>query len=119
MKTQIKATNIKLTSNISNHLDKKLAALEKLIDPKDTSVLCSVEVEKTSERHKRGELFRSEIKLHIAGATFYAEATEENLFDAIDETKAQMTKEITRYKDKKSKSVRKGGAKMKAILRNE
>ena len=117
MQIQTKATNLKLTSTISKYLDKKIGALDKLIDPNDTSVLCNVEVERKSQKHKSGELFRSEIKLHIAGATFYAEATAEKLFEAIDETKAQMSKELRRHKGKKTSSIRKGAAKIKEILR--
>ena len=115
---QIKATNINLTDAIGEYINKRLTFLDKLVDPKDTSVLCQVEVEKTTKHHKRGEIFRSEINLHIAGQDFRAEAKREKLYDAIDETKNQMTKELRRYKDKRQSSIKKGGAAIKDILRS-
>ena len=78
-----------------------------------------VEVEKTTKRHKRGEIYRSEINLKMAGASFRAEATDEKLFNAIDESRNEMAKELRRHKGKKEKSVRKGGAKIKAMARGE
>lgn len=117
MEIQIKATNINLTDAINTYLHKRLQALDKLIDPGDTSVFCAVEVERTTDHHKSGEIYRSEINLHIAGKDFRAEAKKEKLYDAIDETKNQMAKELRRHKDKQQKNVRKGGARIKAILR--
>lgn len=117
MEVQIKATNINLTDSINSYLHKRLQALDKLIDPKDTSVFCAVEVERTTRRHKAGEIYRSEINLHIAGHDFRAEARKEKLYDAIDETKNQMAKELSRHKDKQQKNIRKGGAAIKNVLR--
>ena len=117
MEIQIKATNINLTDTINDYVEKRLQALDKLIDPEDTSVLCTVEVEKTTAHHKAGEIFRSEINLHIAGQDFRTEASREKLFDAIDETKNLMARELRRHKSKQQKSVRKGGALIKNMLR--
>ncbi len=117
MNIQTKATNVRLTNGIKEYLDKRLKSLDRLVDPDDTSIQCRVEVEKTTERHRRGDIYRSEINMKIAGASFRAEATAEKLFDAIDESKAQMAKELRRHKKKHVKSVRKGGAKIKEELR--
>lgn len=117
MKIQLQATNLKLTENIRAYVEKRLRPLEKLIDPNDTSVLCAVEVELTTRHHKTGDIYRSEINLHIAKRDFRAEARKEKLYDAIDETKNQMTKELTRHKEKQLKSVRKGGAKIKELVK--
>jgi len=119
MEIQIKATNIKLTNDISAYLDKRLKMLDRLIDPNDTSVKCQVEVEKTTKHHRAGEVYRSEVNLHIAGAKFRAESTKEKLFDAIDETKSQMHKELRRHKSRQNKSVRKGGAEIKKLLKEQ
>lgn len=117
MNIQTKATNVTLTPDIQGYLDKRIQAIQKLVDPNDTSVRCQVELEKTTEHHKRGDIYRSEINLHMAGASFRADATAERLLDAIDESKAQMMKELRRHKDKKSSNVRRGGAKLKDFVR--
>ena len=120
MKINVKATNIKLTDNIQKYLDKKLSSLDKLINKDDTSVLCEVEVSKINDRHKSGDdLFRSEINLHIAGKNFRAVSEESTLFSAIDETKDQMQKELRRHKEKKEHLMKRGGAKVKDMMRDE
>lgn len=117
MDIKIKATNLRLTDAINDYARKRFLSLSKLIDPEDTSVLCQVEVEKTTEHHKTGVIFRSEINLHISGQDFRAEAEREKLFDAIDETKNQMSKELRRHKTKRQKNFRRGGALIKKMMR--
>ena len=119
MNIQTKGTNVQLTNNVKRYLDKRVSSLEKYINPDDSSVKCQVEVEKTTEHHKKGDIYRSEINMRIAKAKFRAEATAEKLFDAIDESRNQMAKELRRHKSKHVKSIRKGGAKIKAMARGE
>ena len=75
----IKATNIELTQEISDYLDKRLQSIEKLIDPNDTSAIFDVEVGKTTNHHQTGSIFRAEINLHIALKQFRATSEEETL----------------------------------------
>ncbi len=117
MNVNVKATNIKLTDSINEYLEKRVKAFDKLIDSNDTSAMCDVEVGKTSDKHKSGELFRAEFNIHIAGRDFRAVSEKESLFDAIDDAKIQMLKELRRNKEKKQKSIRAGGAKIKDIMR--
>lgn len=117
MEIQIKATNLNLTDSINEYVDKRLGALDKLIDSKDTSVLCAVEIERMNAHNKAGDMYRSEINLHIAGHEFRAESSKERLYDAIDETKNQMAKELRRNKDKQRRKYRRGGAAVKNLLR--
>lgn len=118
MEVIIKSTNLKLTDNINDYINKRISTLDKLINDEDTSVLCNVEVGKVSEHHKSGDIFRSEINLHIAGQDFRAVSEAGTLFSAIDETKNQMQKELRRYKEKRMRLIRRGGAKIKELLRN-
>lgn len=117
MNINVKATNIKLTDNIQKYLDKRIGTLDKLINKEDTSVLCSVEVEKITANHVKGDLFRSEVNLHIAGKDFRAVSEAGTLFTAIDETKDQMQKELRRHKEKKEHMMKRGGAKVKDMMR--
>jgi len=117
MDIQIKATNLDLTDSINEYIHKRLGVLDKLIDPNDTSVLCSVEVERKNAHSKAGDMYRSEINLHIAGHDLRAESSKEKLYDAIDETKNQMAKELRRNKDKQQKKYRRGGAAIKKLFR--
>lgn len=119
MKTTIKATNVTLTDNINDYVEKRLAAIEKLVSGDDTSALCAIEVEKTTEHHKSGQIFRAEFNLHISGGDFRAESSKETLFDAIDSAKDEIVRELRRHKNKKIKNVRRGGAKLKGRIHGE
>ncbi|MEK7589902.1 MAG: ribosome-associated translation inhibitor RaiA [Patescibacteria group bacterium] len=111
----IKATNIELTQEISDYLDKRLQSIEKLIDPNDTSAIFDVEVGKTTNHHQTGSIFRAEINLHIALKQFRATSEEETLFNAIDKAEKEIVNEVRRAKGKKQRLLRKGGNAIKAF----
>ena len=117
MDINIKATNIKLTPDISDYLDKLLRTLSKYINPEDTSVLLSVEVGKTTDHHLSGDIFRAEINLHISGADFRAVSEQGTLYSSIDDAKEEMTRELRRHKRKRLHLMRRGGARVKAFIR--
>jgi|SRR3989344_4635864 len=117
MKTNIKATNIHLTPEMSDYLQKKIDMLDKLIDPADTSVSCNVEVGKTTNHHKTGDVFRTEINLMKDGKYFRAVAEEGTLNASIDEAKDEVMSEIISHKTKRQTLLRRGGATIKNILK--
>ncbi len=117
MRSTTKVTGMELTPAISDYLDKKITSLDKLIDKEDTSALAKVEIGKTSNHHNQGEVFRAEITLHIAGADFRVESEKDNLYAAIDAVRDQMHQELQSYKRKKVSLVRRGGAKIKSVLK--
>ena len=117
MDINIKATNIKLTPDISDYLDKRFRTLSKYINHEDTSVLLSVEVGKTTDHHLSGDIFRAEINLHISGADFRAVSEQGTLYSAIDDAKDEMTRELRRHKRKRLHLMRRGGARVKAFIR--
>ena len=117
MKTNIKATSMQLTAAISEYLAKRLSALDKFVDAADDSAMCYVEVGKVSKHHKSGDVFRAEINLHIGGKSFRAEAEESDLYAAIDKVKDEMVAELRTSKTKRLNLLRRGGQKIKKMLR--
>ena len=117
IKLNIKATSISLTPAISDYLSRKIDILEKFVDPTDTSVHANVEVGKTTGHHKLGDVYRAEINLHVAGKELRAVAERENLYAAIDAMKDEIAHELTSYKTKKFTLLKKGGQKIKSLLR--
>lgn len=118
MKINIKATDITLTPAIEEYLDKKLESVEKLINKNDSGVMCDIEVGRTTHHHKTGDVFRAEINLQTEGKTFYASAEKDDLYAAIDEMKDEIKHKLSSFKTKKETLFRRGGAKVKAILKN-
>ncbi len=117
MKINEKGTNMVMTGEIKDYLYKKLAHLEKFIDSADGSVLCEVELGKISQHHKNGDVFRTEINLHIAGKNLRVESEMDDLFASIDIAKDEMVRELQSNKDKKVSLLRRGGVKVKNILK--
>jgi len=112
-----KATDIELTDELSIYLEKRLRAFEKLLDPNDTSVMCSVEVGRTTRHHEHGAIFRAEVTMHTAGHNFRAEAERETLQNAIDAVQKQILKELRRTKRREQHFFRRGAAKIKNFVR--
>ena len=117
MRISIKTTRIKLTSAISDYVDKKIADIGKFVSSKDESVAAHIEIEKTTAHHHAGDIFRAEINLHIAGKNFRAEATKADLHAALDEIKDEIIRELSSYKNKKKTLIKKGGRLLKSRLR--
>jgi putative sigma-54 modulation protein len=117
MQIKIKGTNIELTSAITDYVNKRVETLNKFIDPHDESALAYVEVGKTTHHHKNGDFFRAEINLHVRGKDLYASSEKADLYAAIDDVKEEMTRELKNSREKKITLVRRGGAKIKAIIR--
>ncbi|MEN9613887.1 MAG: hypothetical protein RLZZ347_194 [Candidatus Parcubacteria bacterium] len=117
MKTNVKATQMELTTAISEYLAKRLTAFDKFVASTDDSAMCYVELGKVSKHHKSGDVFRAEINLHVGGKSFRAEAEESDLYAAIDVVKDQMLAELRSNKTKKLSLLRRGGQKIKNMFK--
>jgi ribosomal subunit interface protein len=119
MKHNIKTTNIFLTSAISEYLDKKLTHLDKFIKPEDKeTVMCYVDIGKTTNHHKTGDIFKAEFTLHIRGKSIRAVSEQEDLYAALDEVNDETAKELKSYKEKKDSLIKRGGARIKAMIKS-
>ncbi|MSU55377.1 MAG: ribosome-associated translation inhibitor RaiA [Candidatus Taylorbacteria bacterium] len=117
MTINLKGTNISITSEISNYLNKRLEGIEKFLPTENQSFIADVELAKTTNHHKAGDIFRAEINIHIAGKSFRAVSEQEDLFRAIDDMKDEVARELSSNKKKKLSLIRKGGQKIKNIIR--
>lgn len=118
MKINIKATNMEMVENVSNYVNKKIESITKLISKKDTGALCGVEVGRTSNHHKSGDIFRAEIKIQTLGQVLYASAEKDDIYAAIDQAKDEIKEELLKFKTKKNTLDKKSGAKVKNTLKN-
>jgi putative sigma-54 modulation protein len=116
MNIDIKATNLELTDAIRSYVYDKFSALDKLIDASDTSASAQVEVGKTTEHHQSGDIFRTEINLHVAGANFRAVEKTGDLYASVDIVKDKIVRELRRHKEKQSSSQRKGARVFKKFM---
>lgn len=117
MNIHIKTTNLTLTPDIESYLDKKMESIEKIIDPNDTSIYCQVELAKTTNHHKSGEIYRAEINLRKGGEQFRAVSEQDSLTAAIDEVKDELVSELKTHRSKEMTMVRRGGAAVKNLIK--
>ena len=117
MNTQIKATNMDLSDAISTFIDDKLLSVGKVIDISDESVLCEVEIGKSSNHHNSGDIYRAEINITILGVLYRAVANKDELQNAILEARDEIIKSIKHATEKKETLNRKDGTEFKNQLK--
>ena len=116
MKTNIKVTNIELTPEIKDYLEKKIDSLEKFIEKADSSAQAWVEIGVSTKHHQHGDIYRAEIQIRIPNANSVRGVSEkETLYAAIDEAKEEVKKELTKIKEKKISLARKGARMFKRL----
>jgi len=116
MNTNIKATNMELTGAISDYVNKRLSGIEKFIKNEE-NVIAYIEVGKTTNHHKQGDVFRAEFNVEIAGNKFYTFSEKEDLYEAIDDAKGEIVRQITSNKDRKQTLFKRGAISVKKMLK--
>ena len=100
MNIRIRGTKIKLTPEIKNFIQEKMARLEKYLG--DTQILnCDVEVGMAVGGQNSGQIYRAEVNLEVPGELLRVEKTEKELFKAIDKVKDHLEIIIKKYREKR------------------
>jgi ribosomal subunit interface protein len=86
MNINVKATGIELTPEISAYLDKKLSALEKFVT-NDTGATANIELGRTTNKQKNGEIFFTEINFNIRNIESRVTAYGDSLMASMDKAK--------------------------------
>ena len=100
MQLNIKATNLELTPRLREYVQLKMDRLDKYLG-KFKIISARLEIEKTTNHHLKGEIYRAEVNLAIGGDLLRVEKTEKDLFKAIDKVKDHLDLVIKKYKGKK------------------
>ncbi|HEX9664317.1 MAG TPA: ribosome-associated translation inhibitor RaiA [Patescibacteria group bacterium] len=113
MKITIKGTNIKLTPEIKDYIDQKLNSLDKFVK----GILeALVEVGKTSQHHRTGQVFRAEADLRLPGKVLRAEAVAGDLNTAVNQVKDELQRQLKKYKNRQEAKSRRGQRVLKREL---
>ena len=108
---------MELTPAINNYTAKKITQLEKFVNAADTSASVDVEVGKTTNHHQAGDVFRAEFNLFVGGKQYNAVSEKEDLYAALDDVKDEVAHELSKSKTRKRDLMRRGGARIKDIVR--
>lgn len=116
MNIKITSTNFELTPAIEKYITKKMLMIDKFFKENE-EVLCEVEIGKTTNRHKSGDIFKTEVNMLYEGKQFYCVAEKDDLYASIDEVKDEVERSFVSDKSKKITLFRKGSSKVKALLK--
>lgn len=117
MNIKIQGTRIELTPDLKSYIEKKLEAVDRLMDSRDETVMYEVEVGKTTEHHEKGDVYKAEVHLRKKGGNLYATAHAEDVLAAIDKIKDEMMHALSSDLEKKETLLRKGQMQIKKILK--
>ena len=111
MKIIIKTKNVELTADLQEFIEEKIGSLKKftkILQTKDSFKKGKdlgeffVEIEKETNHHKKGDIFKAEAKVRLPGKTLISISEEDDLKQAIIEIKDRLQLEIKKYKLKKT-----------------
>ncbi len=115
MSINIKATNIELTSALEEYVNKRMESVIKFLAENDYTI--QVEVGKTTNHHKNGDIYKAEFNIVSDGKNFFAESTNEDLYSAIDEVRDEMVRKLTHSKDRGQTLFKRGASSVKKMLK--
>lgn len=117
---KIKTTNIEQSPTLEDYVTKKLNSLEKFLGHyqyKNHDLIFEVEIGKTTNHHRQGDIYRAEINFAAGGTHLRSEATRDDLYAAIDEAKDDLKREIRNHTKKHRNIFRRGKAKVKDLIK--
>ena len=117
MNTKIKATNLDLSDQITAFIHDKLSAVEKILDSDDESILCEIEIGKSSNHHNSGDIYRAEINLKTAGHNYRAVEDKDDLENSILKVRDEIIRIVNKNQDKTETLKRRGGTSIKKRLK--
>ena len=101
MKIILQATNFNLDDAISDFVHKKIGDLDKILgSANDDSIEARVEVGRTSDHHRKGDVYRAEVNLKMPGRLLRAESENFDLYVAVTEVRDELQRQIRKYKEK-------------------
>ncbi len=117
MNIKITTTNFEKTTAIEEYVMKKISSLERFLNTSG-EILCEVELGKTTEHHKSGDIFKAEVNIVCPGnVQFYAVAEEADLYTAIDIVRDEVEQLIVNKKKKRETLFKRGALKFKNLLK--
>ena len=100
MQIIIKTKMVELTGWLESLVQKRMAVIRKLVKNLQESSELLVEVEKETQHHRKGDIFRAEAIINLPKAKLVAKAHGENLSHIITKVKNELEREIRKYKTK-------------------
>ncbi len=115
MNISIKSKNIELTPALKDYTEKRISGITKFTGE---DVVAIIEIGKTSNHHKQGDIFSAEINITTSlGKQFRAVSEKPDLYEAIDDVRNEIIRAISSAKGKKEALWRRGARKIKNMIK--
>lgn len=114
---KIRGTNLEVTDEIKDYLYDRLEDVDRFLANTAGTKEAEVELERTTEHHESGNIFRAEIMIDLKGEVLRAESEKEDIHTAIDDIKEEISRLVKKYKEKKQTKDRDKSRWFKKILR--
>lgn len=115
MNISIKSTNIELTPALKDYTEKRISGIAKFTGE---DVVAMVEIGKTTAHHNHGDVFKAEVNLTTSlGKQFRAVSEKPDLYEAIDDVRSEIVREISSAKGKKEALWKRGARKVKNMMK--
>jgi ribosomal subunit interface protein len=115
MNISIKSTHIELTPALRDYTEKRISGITKFTGG---DVTATVEIGKTTAHHHSGEVFLAEVNVTTSlGKQFRATSEKADLYEAIDDVRAEIIRELSSAKGKKEALWKRGAQKLKNMMR--
>src|SRR3989344_5624402 len=101
MQINLQSKNVELSDEIRDYALKRVTNLEKLLsrrEKKGGEAKVLVDISRSTNHHKAGDVFHADCSLNIDGKNFYAASDSEDLYSVIDEVKEMLFNEISKEK---------------------
>ncbi len=101
MQIIIKTTQIELTDALNQYVEDRIKSLEKYIGrfEEQGESVARVELARTTQHHRNGDVFNVEVNLQLDGEVIRAERDGEDMYATIDAVKDVLKVEIQKFKD--------------------
>lgn len=117
MNIQIQTINLDLTPAIKDFVESKFSTLYRVVS--DQTALCNVDLERTTNHHKQGEVYKVSVRIKTAGEAYQIDTTQEDLYAAIDIAKDDIERNIVNNSKKKRSLFRRTSARFKKLIRRQ
>lgn len=115
MNININAKSIDLTPALKDYTEKRLGGITKFTHGEPT---ITVELGKTTNHHKQGDVFMAEINVTTTlGKQYRAVSEKEDIYEAIDDVRNEIVRELTHDKEKKMTLFRRGAQRVKNLIK--
>jgi len=117
MNISIKAIGNELTQENRSLIEEKLSGVDKFLGSEVGEPMLEVSIDESLEVVRSGAKFRAEGNLSVNGKHFHAEASGETLEAAVDRVRDELSREVKRAHGKSRNMLKRGGARIKNMLR--